>query len=631
MIKLFRLKFKYLLKKNLVFVFLLCFSISTFSQDEKTEYKEYSYSEFFKLIEVEKDTIFKLKNAIIRFKAKTDSAFIIKSPYLEPPLPLIKSKKIIVDKHIVLTNVHFPFKYEGTSNADDSNSLNNITNGVIHNVHFKKSVRLTQVAELQIVNSEFDDKFHISNYILCSNNEQFYRDKKLKFEIDLGNNTFNRGLGLWKSCDQNNIDLNVIIYRNKIHRTLLSKEKKGGQHAVNIQLLNGGFFIFYKNKISGNLPARIENKKLNGSTISENNFSDLWSIINISKQEELTFNKNSFNNALEFRLDNLNATDLVDWNQFKTNFYSGAALDNYVRVIPDDEYQKTFNDSFRSHYRKTIRIQNADIYAGEAALKGILYRHYRDKFDMANANAVYINLKDFETKRLEYLFDTHPSFDSFFQWKVNQFLKVFSNYGTKPSKAITFSVYVVFFFALIYLFFPNSWDRHGKNRIINRYTFFTKYMNQNSGIHEVYLEDKKDDLLEYHEFKTYMKSSGKTVPKFFLVTALPIYKWAISGTKLSAFFLKRIDIMKGTWQELPQHQRVWKSILLVGAFLVAVLYDIFIKMLNALMLSINTFTTLGFGEIPIKGLPRYLAIIQGFIGWFMLTIFSVSLISQLLN
>ncbi len=35
--------------------------------------------------------------------------------------------------------------------------------------------------------------------------------------------------------------------------------------------------------------------------------------------------------------------------------------------------------------------------------------------------------------------------------------------------------------------------------------------------------------------------------------------------------------------------------------------------------------------IPIKGLPRYLAIIQGFIGWFMLTIFSVSLISQLLN
>ena len=49
------------------------------------------------------------------------------------------------------------------------------------------------------------------------------------------------------------------------------------------------------------------------------------------------------------------------------------------------------------------------------------------------------------------------------------------------------------------------------------------------------------------------------------------------------------------------------------------------------MLSVNAFTTLGFGEIPIKGVPRYLAIIEGFIGWFMLTIFSVALISQLLN
>ena len=128
-----------------------------------------------------------------------------------------------------------------------------------------------------------------------------------------------------------------------------------------------------------------------------------------------------------------------------------------------------------------------------------------------------------------------------------------------------------------------------------------------------------------------MQSAGKNMPKFFLATSLPLYKWAISGTKFSAGILKRVDIMKGTWNDLPTKKRWWKSFLLIGAFTIAICYDILIKMLNALMLSINTFTTLGFGEIPIKGLPRYLAIIQGFIGWFMLTIFSVSLISQLLN
>jgi hypothetical protein len=192
-------------------------------------------------------------------------------------------------------------------------------------------------------------------------------------------------------------------------------------------------------------------------------------------------------------------------------------------------------------------------------------------------------------------------------------------------------MYVILLFAFIYLFFPNSWDTHGKKRIMDRYAFFFKYMNKEAGIHEVYLEDKQKDMLEFKEFKTLAEQQGKTVPSFFMATALPLYKWAVSGTKISALLLKRVDIMKGTWSELPKSKRIWKSILLIGAFTIAVTYDIIIKMLNALMLSINTFTTLGFGEIPIKGLPRYLAIIQGFIGWFMLTIFSVSLISQLLN
>jgi hypothetical protein len=156
-------------------------------------------------------------------------------------------------------------------------------------------------------------------------------------------------------------------------------------------------------------------------------------------------------------------------------------------------------------------------------------------------------------------------------------------------------------------------------------------MNKKAGIHEVYLDNQKEELLEFNEFKTLVEQQGKTVPKFFTATALPLYKWAISGSKFSASVLKRVDIMKGTWSDLPTKKRWWKSFLLIGAFLIAICCDIFIKMLNALMLSINTFTTLGFGEIPIKGLPRYLAIIQGFIGWFMLTIFSVSLISQLLN
>jgi hypothetical protein len=491
-------------------------------------------------------------------------------------------------------------------------------------------VRFNNLVCAEILNCEFDGTVRIFNTNLCDKDKDYYDNKKLDTDINIGNNIFKNGIQIFNSCDQKKIDFDVNFFYNKVYRSI-PKEERERQHVVNINLQNRGYFIFYKNDISGNLPVWIQNLKTEGSNISENNFNNVRAKITVNNHSGLIFNKNKFNTTIALRLDDLNATDIIDWKQFNNNFYSGLAIENYRSLLPDEEFIKTHTDSFRTHYKETIRIQDAEVYSGEAAQKGILYRHYREKFDMANANAVYINLKDFETKRLAYLYHKNPSFDTYFQWKVNQFLKIFSNYGTKPSKAITFSVYVVFVFALIYLFFPNSWDRHGRNRIINRYTFFTKYMNQKSGIHEVYLEDQKDDLLEYHEFKHYMESSGKTVPKFFSVTALPLYKWAISGTKLSAAFLKRIDIMKGTWQELPAHKRFWKSILLISAFLIAVLYDILIKMLNALMLSINTFTTLGFGEIPIKGLPRYLAIIQGFIGWFMLTIFSVSLISQLLN
>jgi hypothetical protein len=53
-----------------------------------------------------------------------------------------------------------------------------------------------------------------------------------------------------------------------------------------------------------------------------------------------------------------------------------------------------------------------------------------------------------------------------------------------------------------------------------------------------------------------------------------------------------------------------------------------IALLNAMTLSLNSFVTLGFGEIPTRGVARYVTIAEGFLGWFLLTLFSVALISQ---
>jgi hypothetical protein len=60
------------------------------------------------------------------------------------------------------------------------------------------------------------------------------------------------------------------------------------------------------------------------------------------------------------------------------------------------------------------------------------------------------------------------------------------------------------------------------------------------------------------------------------------------------------------------------------------IWGFIVSFFNALTLSLNSFVTLGFGNIPTKGLARYVCIIQGFIGWFLLSIFTVALFNQVL-
>lgn len=63
-------------------------------------------------------------------------------------------------------------------------------------------------------------------------------------------------------------------------------------------------------------------------------------------------------------------------------------------------------------------------------------------------------------------------------------------------------------------------------------------------------------------------------------------------------------------------------LLLVGGFA--------LSLANAITLSLNAFITLGFGNIPTRGIARYVCVLEGFMGWFLLSIFTVALINQVL-
>ena len=611
--------------RKLIFIFLsLLFSLSSVSQE--TEFQTYSFSEFFQMIEKEDDTVFTLENALIDFDTLTDQRFSARRQIGsrdERIFEYTDADTIYIDKEFRLNNVFFALSF---SQTDGQHFYT-----ILHQISFQKKVVLTNCLG-RFGNNTFED------YLEIKFDDNIQQEVLNNLEIDYGFllEIFNSSImnGISTVCRYaGETELELYLLNNRIY------SHEGSEYIMDGDLWGTGLYQLWVqgNEFLGEGDFTYALEKGNVVDFQKNDFGDWNVLIRIASAAEIPLiylRDNKFTKPVMLDLVYLVQPNVIDFQQFKNGIISQLGIVFYPFEetrnpdVPVD--YDIIRRSKREEYLANLHT-DSNSFKEESKLLGLLHGHYKQQHDTEYANAAYIKLKDLETKRMAYLFQQNPGFDSFFQWKINQFLKAFSNYGTKPSKAIVMSVYVVLFFALIYLFFPNSWDKHGKYRIVNRYAFFTKYMRKDAGIHEVYQEAKKPELLTFDQFRELMKSSEHEIPGFFTATALPLYRWAVSGTRLSAAFLKRIDIMRGTWSELPQGKKWWKGILLIGAFTIAIIYDMIIKMLNALMLSINTFSTLGFGEIPIKGLPRYLAIIQGFIGWFMLTIFSVSLISQLLN
>jgi len=96
------------------------------------------------------------------------------------------------------------------------------------------------------------------------------------------------------------------------------------------------------------------------------------------------------------------------------------------------------------------RVEIEETYEKETSLRYDLYTFYKTQYQIDNANGVYKEIKDLQRDRLKYIYRQNPTFESFFSWGINQFLKIFSAYGTKPAKAIVFSIYVILIFAFIY-------------------------------------------------------------------------------------------------------------------------------------------------------------------------------------
>ena len=277
-------------------------------------------------------------------------------------------------------------------------------------------------------------------------------------------------------------------------------------------------------------------------------------------------NLNLSNNRVEVEVDlrNLvvNNQFLIEENTFNKRLLLGKTTFSEVyNIVPFEQLQgnkislvKEFGGNNPVYNDRRIEILNQDSINLSVAPDYLrllrVYQNlldiYKQSGDLNSWNLAYKEKKQLETKRLRYQYKEAPTFESFFKWRLNQFVLLFSDFGTNPAKAVKISFYIILMFSFVYFFFPSDWDKESKAQMLT--LFKNKF------------------------------SKGKEEQRSFL-------------------------------------------------YLVKLLL---LSIINSLTLSVNAFTTLGFGSIPTTGFTRYVAVFQGFIGWFLLSIFTVALINQVL-
>ncbi|MBX3101932.1 MAG: hypothetical protein KF690_05445 [Bacteroidetes bacterium] len=283
-----------------------------------------------------------------------------------------------------------------------------------------------------------------------------------------------------------------------------------------------------------------------------------------------------------------------------------------------------------------------------------LYQAFRTQGNRLAANACYVEWKNLETVYLRNLSYTSVEGSPYFLYLMNIFLREFCDYGTNPLKSLLISAYVLLAFAAVYFLYP--WQIGEPDRgFYRQMLLFAQYFTRPGRLAQMPAPGGTDWALEGNgsgwqaansasrDLAAASQGTMADAYKQFVQTqpskAMPFYFRLIGKyrlrtnlyTRFQQMLLRTIDWLPRQWQHYSPFRRFIYATFYGLLILTLLLSYLFVRVLDATALSLNVFSTLGFGQIPIYGVPRYLTILEGFIGWFLLSIFSVSLISQVIQ
>ena len=387
------------------------------------------------------------------------------------------------------------------------------------------------------------------------------------------------------------------------------------------------------------VPKRNKNLPKYAVNISETHFTNLQ-MVNNKYEANVNLAQATVENQFLFVGGSLNGAMIIDAfniNPLNTRVQWSILSDNKISVY--DAKKALVSGKQREDIKDEV------IFSNLISCYATFYGLFKAQGNRTYANSSYIEWKNIETSYLYNLYQKDDKVAVFFAYLMNIFLRDFCDYGTNPLKSIYLSSIVLLGFAFFYFISPFQLnadkDENGKferKSIFSHLKLYATYLTGNEKLKNIYLENielKNKTLKEFKEDKSVFldlaTSNKEKLPAFFGLIATPLHWFHKKQDGFMLSFYDKIDVFSGKWENLPKKEKLIASILFGFLLIFAFLYFVLVRAIDAFTLSLNVFSTLGFGEIPVKGLIRYLTVLEGFIGWFLLSIFSVSLISQVIQ
>lgn len=146
-----------------------------------------------------------------------------------------------------------------------------------------------------------------------------------------------------------------------------------------------------------------------------------------------------------------------------------------------------------------------------------------------------LKLKSIYTAKKEYKYYLNPSVENWFNWKGNEFLGWYSNYGQNPFKALSYCLWTMLYFSGFYFFFYSDWDKISKKFLIARFDNLISYFSSSKKLEDIYL-DKNDPIIKSHqEFQKSLEVKRVFLPSFIILLAKPLSKLSL----FKYYFVKR--------------------------------------------------------------------------------------------